>query len=119
MKHRTIRLSYLFELSMNLNFMQVLWVSYLFYKGLSLWEIGLVEGVFHIVTLTMEVPTGLIADRYGRKLSRILGAVLRLIYMIMLLFVNSLPLAMIAFILVALSYSLESGSDTALIYDTL
>jgi len=119
MKHRTIRLSYLFELSMNLNFMQVLWVSYLFYKGLSLWEIGLVEGIFHIVSLSMEVPTGLIADRYGRKLSRILGACLRLSYMILMLFVSNLPLAIIAFILAALSYNLESGSDTALIYDTL
>lgn len=116
---RNLKITYAFEFFMNINFMQALWMTYLAFKGLSLWEIGLAESMFHVVSLIMEVPTGVIADLYGRKLSRLLGTLLRLIYLVVLFYVDSLPMALLAFGITALSYNLESGSDTALIYDSL
>ena len=34
------------------------WVALLAARGFSLWEIGVAESVFHMVSLTFEVPSG-------------------------------------------------------------
>ena len=51
-----------------------IWVVFLQRKGLSLTEVGLLEGVAWTITAFLEVPTGAIADRWGRKASIALGA---------------------------------------------
>jgi MFS family permease len=117
-KHN-VTLNYGFEFISNLNFTQALWVSYLAYKGLTLVEIGLCESVFHLTSLVFEVPTGLIADRFGRKLSRNLGVLSRIIYLVLLLFVKDIALAMFSFVFAALSYNLDSGADSAFVYDSM
>ena len=43
------------------------WVLLLALRGFSLVEIGAAEGVFHIVSLCCELPSGLLADLLGRK----------------------------------------------------
>ncbi len=116
---RNIPLTYLFEFGKNMGFTQAIWVTYLAFKGLSLVEIGLCESVFHLTSMLMELPTGMIADIYGRKFSRLLGIVANTIYLCLLFFVNGVPLALLAFVFAALSYNLESGADTALIYDSM
>jgi MFS family permease len=116
---RNIPLSYLFEFGRGMGFTQAIWVTYLAFKGLSLVEIGLCESVFHLTSMLMELPTGMIADIYGRKFSRLMGIIANLIYLCLLFFANSFPLALLAFVFAALSYNLESGADSALIYDSL
>ncbi|NTW95220.1 MAG: MFS transporter [Erysipelotrichaceae bacterium] len=117
-KHN-VTLNYGFEFISNLNFTQAIWVSYLAFKGLTLVEIGLCESVFHITSLFFEVPTGLIADRFGRKLSRNLAVLSRIIYLVLLLNVNNLFFAMFSFVFAALSYNLDSGADSAFVYDSM
>jgi len=117
--HRNIDVTYLFEFGKNMGFTQAIWVTYLAYKGLTLVEIGLCESVFHLTSMVMELPTGMIADLYGRKISRLLGIVSNLIYLFLLIFVDNVAMAFVAFVFAALSYNLESGADTALIYDSL
>ena len=51
-----------------------IWVVFLQGKGLSLSEIGLLEAVAWVIAAAVEVPTGAIADRWGRKTSIGLGA---------------------------------------------
>ncbi len=51
----------------SLRFTEVFWVVFLRSKGLSYAAIGLLETVFHISSLACEMPTGLIADRWGRR----------------------------------------------------
>lgn len=94
-------------------------MAYFAYKGLTLVEIGLAESIFHMSSLVMEIPTGAIADIYGRKNSRLLGVLVKITYLIVLIFVNSFQFAAFAMFLAALSYNLDSGADTALVYDTL
>jgi MFS family permease len=116
---RNIPVSYLFEFGRNMGFTQAIWVTYLAFKGLSLVEIGLCESVFHLTSMLMELPTGMIADIYGRKFSRLMGILANIFYLFLLFFVNGVPMALLAFVFAALSYNLESGADTALIYDSL
>ncbi|TME73769.1 MAG: MFS transporter, partial [Chloroflexi bacterium] len=51
-----------------------IWVIFLQGKGLSLTQVGLLEGVAWTITAFLEVPTGAIADRWGRKASIAVGA---------------------------------------------
>lgn len=116
---KNINRNYLFEFFTSLNFTQIIWMTYFAYKGLTLVEIGLAESIFHMSSLVMEIPTGAIADLYGRKVSRLLGVIAKIVYLTTLIFVNSFALAAFAMFLAALSYNLESGADTAFVYDTL
>ncbi len=43
------------------------WVAILSSRGFSLVQIGIAETVFHITSLIFEIPSGILADRYGRK----------------------------------------------------
>ncbi|MCK5761963.1 MAG: MFS transporter, partial [Candidatus Izimaplasma sp.] len=81
--------------------------------------IGIFETVFHVTSLTMEVPTGMIADLYGRKFSRLLGILSYLVYIVIMVLSSNFILIVIAFIFCALGFTFESGSGDALVYDSL
>lgn len=89
------------------------------FKGMSLTQIGILEAIFHIASFLMEVPTGAIADIYGRKASRILGRLMWVLSNISMLFGNNFYQFAFAMALMALSYNLESGAGQALLYDSL
>jgi MFS family permease len=114
-----VKKNYLYSFMSNFNLTQGVWMLYLAYRGLSLFEIGMMESIFHITSFTMEVPTGMIADLYGRKTSRILGRLLAVVSTVIMLLSTNLVFFMMSFIFSALSYNLESGAGDALIYDSL
>ena len=116
---RNIKLDYSFTFLNNLNLLHALWMIWLSLKGFSLMELGFLEGVFHLTSFLMEVPTGAVADLHGRKQSRILGRVFFLGSLIFLWMSDSLFYQAIGFILTAISYNLESGAGEALVYDSL
>ncbi|MDC7249950.1 MAG: MFS transporter [Sphaerochaetaceae bacterium] len=117
--HNNIFNNYIFIFLSNLNLTHGLWMIYLATKGMSLVQLGLLEGIFHITSFLMEVPTGLVADIYGRKTSRIIGRIFALLSIFLLLTADSFIFFTISFIFIALSYNLESGAGEALIYDSL
>jgi MFS family permease len=82
-------------------------------------EVGIFESLFHVSSIAFEVPTGIVADLYGRKLSRILSVLIGIGYFLILLFASSFLFIALGFILLGLSYTFESGSGEALVYDTL
>lgn len=67
----------------------------------------------------MEVPTGVVADLYGRKTSRIWGIILSFGSIVLLMLANSFIGYAMSFVFMALGYNLESGAGEALIYDSL
>lgn len=114
-----IKKNYLMVFLMNVSFQETIWMLYLAWRGMSLVQIGLLESVFHITGMLMEVPTGFIADRFGRKTSRILSRCIGFISNLIMLSAQSFELFALAFVLTALSYNLESGAGDALVYDSL
>ncbi len=64
---KNIGKNYIFTLFFYLNLTRGVWMIYLAYRGFSLLELGIFEGVFHITSFLMEVPTGVVADLWGRK----------------------------------------------------
>ena len=111
--------NYVFEFLKYSNVMHIFWFVYLLSRGFTVLEVALLESIFHITSLVFESPTGVIADLFGRKNTRILGIFFHITYLVGLWFASAYWIAVLAFMFAAISYNLESGSGTALIYDTL
>lgn len=96
-----------------------LWVMFLGLRGFSLAQIGLAEGLFHLVSLWGELPSGLAADLLGRK--RVLAASQGLFALSAAVMLLSRGMAgvLLSMGLSALGYNLASGTREALTYDSL
>jgi len=95
-----------------------IWVVFLQRKGLSLTQVGL-EGVAWTITASLEVPTGAIADRWGRKASIAVGASLYGVAMFLILAEALSPAFLLGYALWNSSTAFVSGADSALLYDSL
>lgn len=95
------------------------WVALLAARGFSLWEIGLAESVFHVVSLLCEVPSGMAADLLGRKKTLLSGGVLTVTCNLLMAFASDLFTICLAMGLNALAMTMFSGTFTALVYDSL
>ena len=87
-------------------------------KGLDMQEIFTLQALFAAVVLVTEVPSGYAADLLGRKLTLVLGAVLAGIGHTLLLFADGFFGLALFEIALAVSCSLISGADLAMLYDT-
>lgn len=116
---RNVKLDYVFCFIKNFDISNAIWVLYMAYKGLPLYQIGIVEGIFHVASFLFEVPSGALADLFGRKKIIVAGRIFSCISAVMMLFSNNVISFSIAFIISALSYNLNSGSEEALVYDSM
>lgn len=117
---KNIPLDYLVTFTKNFNLTSGVWIAYLgIIKGFSLTEIGLLEGIFHIASMSSEIPTGMYADVIGRKQSRMVSILFYLGYILLMIYAQSFYLIVLALVLCGISYTFESGSGEALIYDSL
>lgn len=67
----------------------------------------------------MEVPTGAIADLYGRKVSRVIGRICSFLSTLLMLLSKDINMIGLAFVFSALGYNFESGAGDALIFDSM
>jgi MFS family permease len=116
---RNILIDYVFRFTCNFDLSASIWVLYLISKGLPLWQIGILEGVFHMVSFLSEIPTGAIADILGRKRAMIISRVCSTAASGLMLFSNNLWMLALSFALSAWGYNFLSGSEEALVYDSL
>ena len=103
----------------SLRFTEVYWVVYLRGKGFSFAGIGLLETVFHIASFSSEIPTGIIADRFGRRVSLSVGRALAAVSAALTLYARNWSLLAASFAVSAISYTCHSGAFDALVYDSL
>jgi len=114
-----IKYDYLFRFLSSFDLSSAIWVLYLVQKGLPLWQIGLLEGIFHVVSFLSEIPTGAAADLLGRKKVMVLSRVCHAISAVIMLFSSGFWEFAIGFAFSAWGYNLISGSEEALVYDSL
>lgn len=95
------------------------WVALLAARGFSLWEIGVAESVFHMVSLTFEVPSGMAADLLGRRKTLVAGGVCMVLSNLLMAFAPDLFFICLAMALSALANAMFSGTASALTYDSL
>lgn len=110
---------YTADLFSGLRITDAVWVALLAARGFSLWEIGLAESVFHVVSLLCEVPSGMAADLLGRRKTLLSGGVLTVTCNLLMAFAPNLFTICFAMGLNALAMTMFSGTTTALLYDSL
>lgn len=91
----------------------------LFFKqhGLSMKEITLLQSLFALAVIAIEVPTGYFADKYGRKKSIIIGGCFSAVGYLAYSLSSTFSGFLTGEILLAFGYCFTSGADSAMIYD--
>ncbi|WP_457576853.1 MFS transporter [Desulfomarina sp.] len=110
---------YLIKLSKWL--MLIMPIVALFYRenGLNDFDIYLLQAVYAVSVALMEIPSGYMADIIGRKKSLVLGSIMGSLGFFIYSFSSSFPGFLTAEIILGLGGSFISGSDSALLYDSL
>lgn len=88
-------------------------------RGISIYEIFLIESIFMILMVAFEIPWGWFADRFGYKTTLVLALFLSFISKIIFYKAFSFELFLLERVLLALSISGVSGCDTALLYNSV
>lgn len=86
--------------------------------GLSMSQVLQTQAIFALTIAFCEVPSGYIADMWGRRNAVILGSVLNAIGFFSLLWADSFVDFLVYEIILGVGFSLISGADLALLYDT-
>lgn len=95
------------------------WVALLAARGFSLAEIGIAEGAFHMASLLFEIPSGVIADVFGRKKCMILSQWMFILSALLMIFSKGLQGICVSMVINAFGYNFASGTRESLAYDSL
>jgi len=87
--------------------------------GLSLTEVMIIQAIYSLSVAVFEIPSGYIADLFGRKHTIVLSTIFSFSGYLVFSFFGGFYAFAAASTLVGIGGSLMSGSDSALLYDTL
>ncbi|MGM0649358.1 MAG: MFS transporter [Bacteroidota bacterium] len=102
-------------------FMMTMPIIVLFYQanGLGMREVLLLQAVYSIAIVILEIPSGYAADTWGRKTTLIIGAILGSLGFVVYSFSYGFWGFLVAELVLGIGQSFISGSDSAMLYDTL
>lgn len=102
-------------------FMLVMPIVVLFYKanGLGVKELFILQSIYSVSIVALEIPSGYLADVLGRKNSIVIGSILGFLGYLTYSFSYGFWGFMVAEIILGIGQSMISGADSALLYDTL
>lgn len=104
----------------NLYFGYSIWMIYLQKNGISLVEIALLQSSLNLAMLALEVPTGILADKIGEKLSIVFGCLFLIIHStILALAPYDFNIQIVGFLFAGSAYALFSGSTESLLYKSI
>lgn len=103
----------------SLQFAGACWAALLAARGFSLTQIGWAEAVFHLTSLLFEVPSGVIADVFGRKRCMIASQCMSAMASVAMMLSGSIGGVCVAMVLSAVGYNFASGAREALAYESL
>jgi len=112
---------YLYLIKLSKWFMLIMPIVALYYadNGLDEFDIYLLQAIYSLSVAVMEIPSGYMGDVIGRKKSLILGALLGTLGFVIYSVSGTFSQFLLAEIVLGLGGSFISGSDSALLYDSL
>lgn len=117
-KKQTV-LMYLYEAALAFRMVDAVWVIFLLERGFSLAQVGIAEGIYHVTSMIFEVPSGMAADLFGRKRTLLLSGIVGICSAVFMTLEGWTGFVYCAMIFSALSLNLASGTEEALVYDSL
>ncbi len=119
MPNKNLIILYAFSFFKSLQFFGALAVPFYTQRiGFNYLQIFSLEAIFSIALVLFEIPTGIMADKYGRKVSLFIGSLFMGLAFIGYGFTYSFLFLSIFQITAAFGASLISGADKALVYET-
>lgn len=115
---RNIQLYPWFKFCQNLVFWQAIWFLY-FQSTLSAAEAILLYAVYDIATTALEVPSGYMSDRIGRRFTLIVAAITGAIGALLLAVGDGFLVFALGQICLGASAAFASGTDSAILYESL
>lgn len=103
----------------NLRFFDAFFILFLIEKDLLFAQIGLLYAIREIVINVLEVPSGIFADKFGRKKSLVGSFVFYIASFLVFHFSNEFWPFLIAFVLFGVADSFRSGTHKGMIMDYL
>jgi MFS family permease len=121
MKERKLNIKkyYRFEISSMVLFATPIIVLFWQDNGLSMAQIMILQSIYSILVVVLEIPTGYIADIYGRKKSLIIWSFIHALWILYYAIAWDFVWFVIAEWLFAIGISLISWANSAFLYDIL
>ncbi|MBT3383933.1 MAG: MFS transporter [Prolixibacteraceae bacterium] len=96
-------------------------VVVLFYQdnGMGMHEIFVLKSIYSVAIVAMEIPSGWMADIWGRKKTLIFGSILGSAGFLMYSFSYGFWAFVLAEVILGIGYSFVSGADSAMLFDSL
>ena len=116
--HNNIRTIYLLGFFNSFMVVNPVFVPLLQGHGLSMNQVLQTQALFALTIALCEVPSGYIADLWGRRGAIVVGSAFFALGFVCLLFADSFVDFLVYEVVLGVGYSLISGADLALLYDT-
>lgn len=110
---------YVYAVLANSMFQRGVFVIFLYERGFSAGQVAILQTLIYLVSGLAEMPTGIIADRIGRRASIVIGQVLIAGCLLGQAAFSNYWAFLALFIGQGVGMACVSGSDTALLYDLL
>jgi len=115
---RDIRALYAFNFLKSLQFFGAVAVPFYTHRvGMGYAQMFTLEMIFSAAMMVLEIPTGIVADRWGRKVSLVLGSGFLAAGFLMFGVFRSFALLAAGELVCAVGMTLVSGADKALLYE--
>ena len=114
-----IRLLYVYMFLNRLEMWLPIIVLFVQERGFSLTQYTILDAVWYASTLFFEIPTGVVTDRYGRKISLLVAVLVQSLSLFIVAYAHTFSVMFIAYVLWGFGSSFETGTHDALIYDSL
>jgi MFS family permease len=116
---RNIPLLYIIRIAKWFNLVMPIVVLFYTNAGMNMQEIFILKSIYSVGIVAMEIPSGWMADVWGRRKTLILGSILGAFGFVVYSVTHSFMWFVFAEIILGVGYSFVSGADSALLYDTL
>ncbi|AXJ12569.1 MFS transporter [Streptococcus pluranimalium] len=96
------------------------WLLFLSQHGMSLWQIGILESIFHLTSLISEVPSGMLADRFSYKTNLYFSRLASILSSILMLVGHGhFWIYALGMIINAWAYNFDSGTSSAMLFESV
>lgn len=110
---------YLIKVAKWMNLVMPIIVLFYNSNGLDMQDVFMLQGVYSLTLMALEIPTGYFADIAGRKTSILLGSMFGFSGYLIYSYFSGFWIFVLAEVVLGIGQSLISGADSAMLYDTL
>jgi len=116
---RNIYLLYVNAALRGLEFYIPIYALYLQEELFSIFNVTIILAINAIAIILLEIPTGALADMFGRKITLIGSGFSSIIFLVLIFVGDSFMVFVLAVIFQALGYTLASGTTDSLLYESI